>query len=229
MVEDYLYYSSITLFILGIMALVMAVLFRRRSRGLSTIPADLSPTVYDRTFVVFDPYPAQKKVWHRFLSLLPFVCLTVSLFAVMAVWTMLTNGLLLNVFVIIIGLNIIVIREAPEIYTTAKIFTKAIQNRSNLAKGDLRVLDLIMKMAPKLRNYYTGLTIFFIGTSIALPYASEAMPGFAAWLGNATAQVSGINGMQAAQSLTILLLLSIAAFQFVAFRLKNKIFRYEIK
>ena len=229
MVESYIYYSSVTLFVLGIAALFMAMLFRRRSKGLSTLPKDLSPTIFNRTFVVFDPYPTQKKVWHRFLSLLPFVCLIASLFALMAVWSMLTNGLLLSVFVMIIGLNIIVIREAPEVYTTAKIFIKAVKNRSNLAKGDLKVLSVIQKLAPKIRNYYIGLTIFFIGTSITLPYASEALPGFATWLGNASEQVSGVNGMLAAQSLTILLLLSIAAFQFVAFRLKNKIFRYEIK
>lgn len=229
MVEGYIYYSSATLFVLGITALVMAVLFRQRSKGLSSLPKDLSPSVFSRTFVVFDPYPAQKKVWHRFLSLLPFVCLIASLFAVMAVWSMLTNGLLLSVFVVIIGLNIIVIQEAPDVYTTAQIFIKAVQNKSNLAKGDLKVLNIIQELAPKIRNYYVGLTVFFIGTSIALPYAWETLPGFATWLSNALAQVSGVNGMLVVQALAILLLLSVAAFQFVAFRLKNKIFRYEIK
>jgi hypothetical protein len=229
LVEGYIYYSSATLFVLGIVALVMAVLFRQRSKGLSSLPKDLSPTVFSRTFVVFDPYPAQKKVWHRFLSLLPFVCLIASLFAVMAVWSMLTNGLLLSVFVVIIGLNIIVIQEAPDVYTTAKIFIKAVQNKSNLAKGDLRVLNIIQKLAPKIRNYYVALTVFFIGTSVALPYAWEALPGLATMLSNATAQVSGVNGMLVVQAIAVLLLLSIAAFQFVAFRLKHKIFRYETK
>jgi len=229
LVEGYIYYSSATLFVLGIVALVMAVLFRQRSKGLSSLPKDLSPTVFSRTFVVFDPYPAQKKVWHRFLSLLPFVCLIASLFAVMAVWSMLTNGLLLSVFVVVIGLNIIVIQEAPDVYTTAKIFIKAVQNKSNLAKGDLRVLNIIRKLAPKIRNYYVGLTVFFIGTSVALPYAWETLPGLATWLSNASAQVSGVNGMLVVQAIAVLLLLSIAAFQFVAFRLKNKIFRYETK
>ena len=229
MVEGYIYYSSVTLFVLGIVALVMAALFRQKSKGLSSLPKDLSPTIFNRTFVVFDPYPVQKKVWHRFLSLLPFVCLIASLFAVIAVWSMLTNGLLLSVFVIIIGINIIIIREAPEVYMTAKIFTKAVQNRSNLAKGDLKVLKLIQKLAPKIRNYYVGLTIFFIGTSIALPYAYEALPGFATVLGSASAQASGINGMLAVQSFAIVLLLGIATLQFIAFRLKSKIFKYDIK
>jgi len=229
MVEGYIVYSSATLFVLGIVALVMAVLFRQRSKGLSSLPEDLSPTVFSRTFVVFDPYPAQKKVWHRFLSLLPFVCLIVSLFAVMAVWSMLTNGLLLSAFVVIIGLNIIVVREAPDVYTTAKIFIEAVQNKSNLAKGDLKVLKIIQKLAPKIRNYYVGLTVFFFGISIALPYAWEILPGFGTWLSNASAPVSGVNGMLVAQAIAILLLLSIAAFQFAAFRLKNKIFRYETK
>jgi hypothetical protein len=229
LVEGYIYYSSVTLFVLGITALVMAVLFRQRARGLSSLPKDLAPTVFSRTFVVFDPFPAQKKAWHRFLSLLPFVCLIVSLFAVMAVWSMLTNGLLLSAFVIVIGLNTIVIQEAPDVYTTSKVFIKAVQNKSNLAKGDLKVLKIIQKLTPKIRNYYVGLTVFFICTSVALPYAWEALPGFSTWLGNSLAQVSGINGMLVVQALAILLLLSIGALQFVAFRLKNKIFRYETK
>ena len=207
----------------------MAVLFRQRSKGLSSLPRDISPTVFGSTFVVFDPYPAQKKVWHRFLSLLPFVCLIVSLFAVIAVWSMLTNGLLLSVFVMIIGLNIIVIEEAPEVYTTARVFINAVQNKSDLAKGDLRVLNIIQRLAPKIRNYYVGLTVFFIGTSIVLPYVWEAMPGFATLLGNSVAQASGVNGMLVVQVLTLFLLLNIAVLQFVAFRLKNRVFGYEIK
>jgi hypothetical protein len=207
----------------------MAVLFRQRSKGLSSLPKDLSPTVFSKTFAVFDPYPAQKKVWHRFLSLLPFICLIASLFAVMAVWSMLTNGLLLSVFVIIIGLNIIVIQEAPDVYATSKIFIKAVQDKSNLAKGDLKVLNIIRRLAPKIRNYYVALTVFFIGTSVVLPYAWEALPGFAAGFGNSVAQVSGINGMVVVQALAILLLLSIGVLQFVAFRLKSKIFGHDIK
>ena len=229
MVEGYIYYSSVTLFVLGIIALVMAVLFRQRSKGLSSLPRDLSPTIFSRTFVVFDPYPAQKKVWHRFLSLLPFVCLIASLLAVMAVWSMLTNGLMLSVFVIIVGLNIIVIQEAPDVYATAKIFIKAVQDKSNLAKGDLKVLNIIQKLALKIRNYYVALTVFFIGTSVVLPYVWEALPDLAAGLGNSVNQVSGVDGMVFVQALMILLLVSIAALQFVAFRLKNKIFRHDLK
>jgi len=227
LVEGYIYYSSISLSVLGIMALVMAVLFRQRSKGLESLPRDLEATVSSKTFVVFDPYPAPKKVWHRFLALLPFACLIIATLLVIAAWTLLTNGLLLSAFIVIIGVNVVVLEDAPEVYATAKIFIRAVQNNSNLAKGDLRVLRIIQRMVPKLRNYYIGLTIFFIGAAIVLPYAWETLPGFAAWLGNSTQQISGVNGTQLVQTAVILLLLGIAALQFVVFKVKNKVFKYE--
>lgn len=214
MVEDCIYYSSVALFVLGIISLIMAALFRQRSRGLNRLPKDLSPTVFSQTFVVFDPFPAQKKVWHRFLSLLPFVCFGISLAALMVLWTMLTKGLLLSVFAIAIGLNVIVIEEAPEVYTTARIFIKAVQTKSNLAKGDLKVLSIIQRMALKIRNYYIALTVFFVGSSLALAYAWEALPARA---------------MFVIQVVAVLLLLNIAVIQFFAFKLKNRIFRYAMK
>jgi len=229
MVEGYIYYSAISLSVLGIMALIMAVLFRKRSKGLESLPRNLEATVTSKTFVVFDPYPAPKKVWHRFLALLPFACLIIATLLVIAAWTLLTNGLLLSTFIIIIGVNVVVLEDAPELYVTAKIFIRAIQNNSSLAKGDLRVLIIIQRMVPKLRNYYVGLTIFFIGAAIVLPSAWETLPSFAAWLGSSMEQVSGVNGTQLVQTAFILLLLGIAVLQFVVFKVKNKVFKYEIE
>ena len=228
MVEGYIYYSAISLSVLGIMALVMAVLFRKRSKGLDSLPKDLEATVTSKTFVVFDPYPAPRKVWHRFLALLPFACLVIATLLVIAAWTLLTNGLMLSTFIIIIGVNIVVLEDAPEFYAASKLFIRAIQNNSALAKGDLRVLKIIQRMVPKLRNYYVGLTIFFIGAAIILPSAWETLPGFAVWLGSSMEEVSGVNGAQLVQTAFVLLLLGIAVLQFVVFKVKNKVFKYEI-
>lgn len=228
MTEAYVFYSSVTLFAMGITALIMSILFRQRSKTLNSLPKDLSATVFSQTFVIFDPYPAQKKVMHRFLGLLPFVGLVTSLAAIMAVWTMLTNGLLMILFIIIIGLNMIVIEEAPDVYATARTFTKAVQKKSDFAKGDLRVLKIIQRLTPKIRNYYLGLAVFFIATSIAFPYAWEALPSFATWFGNSVVQVGGLNG-PVIQVVAILFLLNIGVLQFVAFKLKSRIFRYDIR
>jgi hypothetical protein len=227
--EAYIYYSSITLFAMGITALVISILFRRRSKTLNSLPRDLSVTVFSHTFVVFDPYPAQKKVIHRFLGLLPFVGMVTALAAVMAVWSMLTNGLLFTVFITIIGLNIIVIEEAPEVYTTARTFIKAVQKKSDFAKGDLKVLKVVQRLAPKMCNYYFGLAIFFITTSVALPYTWEALPNLATWFGDSVTRFSGLNGMLIIQVVAILFLLNIAVLQLMASKLKSRIFRYEIK
>jgi hypothetical protein len=228
MVEGYIYYSAISLSVLGIVSLIMAVLFRKRSKGLDSLPKNLEATVTSKTFVVFDPYPAPKKVWHRFLALLPFACLIIATLLVIAAWTLLTNGLMLSTFIIIVGVNVVVLEDAPELYVTAKLFIRAIQNNSKLAKGDLRVLRIIQRMVPKLRNYYIGLASFFIGAALILPSAWETLPGFATWLGSSIEQVSGINGTQFVQTAFILLLLGIAVLQFVVFKVKNKVFKYEI-
>jgi len=228
MVEGYIYYSAISLSVLGIMALVMAALFRKRSKGLDSLPKDLEATVTSKTFVVFDPYPAPRKVWHRFLALLPFACLVIATLLVIAAWALLTNGLMLSAFIIIVGVNVVVLEDAPELYAASKLFIRAIQNNSDLAKGDLRVLKIIQRMVPKLRNYYVGLTIFFIGAAIILPSAWETLPGFAVWLGSSMEEVSGVNGAQLVQTAFVLLLLGIAVLQFVVFKVKNKVFKYEI-
>ena len=216
MTESYIYYTSIVLFALGLIALVMAVLFRQRSKRLNDLPKELSPAVFGQTFVVFNPYPAQKKLWHRFLSLLPFVCLAVSVVVVIAMWSMLTNSLLLPAFVIVVGLNIIVIEEAPEVFMTARIFIKAVQNKTELAKGDLKVLKIIQRVAPRMRDYYVGLTILFIATSLVLLYGWEALPSSVPWIGDP-------------RGIVILFILIVALLQFAVFKLKNKMFRYEIK
>jgi hypothetical protein len=226
--ETYVFYASTTLFAMGIAALVMSLLFRQRCRTLNSLPKDLSATVFSQTFVIFDPHPAQKKVIHRFLGLLPFVGLVTSLAAIMAVWTMLTDGLLIILFIFIIGLNMIVIEEAPEVYRAAQAFIKAVQKNSDFAKGDLKVLRVVQRLAPKICNYYLGLAAFFVTASVALPYLWEAMPSFATWAGNSLTLIGGLNG-QVFQLVTILFLLNIGILQFVAFKVKSRIFRYEIR
>lgn len=229
MTEAYVIYSSATLFAMGVVALFLSVLFRERSQKLNSLPNDLQTTIFSQTFVIFDPYPTQKKVINRFLSVLPFVGLATALAAIMAVWRILTTGFLLSLFTVIIGLNVITIEEAPEVYMNTRIFVKAVQNKSNFADGDLKVLRLLKKLTSKISKYYLGLSTVFILASITFPYAWEALPGFANWLADSVAQSSGVSGMFAFQMAAVLLIFSLGILQFFAFKLKNKIFRYETK
>ncbi len=212
--EDYIYYTSIALFALGIVALVTSVLFRQRSKILGGLPKDISAEVSSQTFVVFDPYPARKKIWHRFLSLLPFVCLAIAVLVVIALWSMLMNNLLLPAFVIVVGLNLIVVEEAPEVFVTARTLVKAVQNNTEFAKGDVKVLRIVQRVTPRMRNYYVGLAAIFLAAALALMFAWETLPTSVPWIGEP-------------REIVIVFILSIALLQFAVFKVKNKMFGYQ--
>ena len=142
---------------------------------------------------------------------------------------MVAAGFLLSTFIIIITLNIIVIEEAPEVYMNSRLFVKAVQNKRNLAEGDVKALNLVRKLAPKISNYYLGISAILIITSVALPYVWESLPSLTNWLVASAANLSGLSGILVFQVVAFLLAISFVIIQLVAFKLKNRIFRYEIK
>lgn len=229
MTETYLFYSSLTMLAMAGVALCLSALFRLRVKKLRSIPRDLNATVFNQTFAVFDPYPQQKKVMHRFLGALPFIGIAVTFAGIAIVWKMVAAGFLLSTFIIIITLNIIVIEEAPEVYMNSRLFVKAVQNKRNLAEGDVKALNLVRKLAPKISNYYLGISAILIITSVALPYVWESLPSLTNWLVASAANLSGLSGILVFQVVAFLLAISFVIIQLVAFKLKNRIFRYEIK
>jgi len=226
-VEGYVFYSSLTLIAMGCLALSLSILFRLKFRSLNSLPRNLSATVFSRTFVVFDPYPQQTKVIHDFLLALPFVAFFVTLGLTLALWKMLASGLILSVLAIIVSLNLIVIEEAPELYMNSTLFIGAVQNGTNLANGDLKALQLIRSLAPKLSNYYLGIAIFLITSSIALPYIWTAVPWLFRQLIDLIARSSDSNQIVVLPITVILPALSLFILQLLAFKIKNRIFRHK--
>jgi len=127
----------------------------------------------------------------------------------------------------IVGLNLIVVAEAPEVYMNSRTFIKAIHSGTNLASGDLRVLQLIRKLAPKLSIYYLALAIFFIISSIAVPYVSTSMPSLFMQLVIPITQYSGLNQIVLLAVVYILFALAFSLLQLLAIKIKGKIFKYE--
>lgn len=229
MAETYLFYSSVTMLAMAGVALCLSLLFRLRVKKLRSIPRDLNAAVFNQTFAVFDPYPQQKRVMHRFLGALPFIGIAVAFAGIAIVWKMVTAGFLLSIFTTIIVLNVIVIEEAPEVYMNSRLFIKAVQNKSNFAEGDIRALNLVQKLAPKISNYYLGISAILIIASVTLPYVWESLPSIANWLVASVANLSGLSGILVFQVVAFLLAIGFVIIQLVAFKLKNRIFRYEIK
>ena len=225
--ESYVFYSSVALFALGCLALGLSILFRSKSRDLNNLPKNLRATVSNRTFVVFNPYPEQTKIIHDFLLALSFVAIFGTLALTFLVWKILTSGLTLSILVIIISLNLIITPEAPEVYTNSNTFIKAIQRGTNLASGDLKALQLIRNLAPKLRNYYLGLSVYFITCSIASLYLWTSAPSFFMQLIHLIAQSSRLNEMVVLPVTLVLLILGVSIVQLLVLRIKNRIFRFE--
>jgi hypothetical protein len=227
--EGSVFYSSLTLVAMGCLALVLSIIFRLRFRRLEGLPRDLNASVFDRTFNVFDPYPVRIKVAQRFLTALPLIAGIGAILLRFVVWSIAASGLIISVFIIIIGLNLIMIEEAPEIYTNSKVFAKAVEKNVKFAGGDLKVLQLIRKLSLKLARYYLGLAIFFMALSITLQYIWNALPSLLTNIVHAIEQSSGSYGMAIVEVVAVILALNLTLLQFVAFKVKNRMFSYKIE
>jgi hypothetical protein len=223
-----MFYSSLTLMAMGCLALALSIIFRLKSRRLNGLPRDLNASVFNRTFNVYDPYPDRIKVVHRFLTILPIIAGLGSILLGLAVWSLAMSGFIVSIFVIIIGLNLIMIAEAPEIYTNSNLFVKAVERNTMFAGGDLKVLQLIKKLAPKLANYYLVLAILFTAFAVTLPYTWNALPSLSTHVVQVIQQSGGSNGIIIAEVIAVILVLNLGLLQFLAFKIKNRMFNYEL-
>jgi len=198
-----------------------------KSRDLKSLPKNLFATVFNRTFTVFDPYPQHTKVIHSFLLALPFVALFVTIGLTLVIWEILASGLILSLLIIIIGLNLIVIEEAPEVYMNSATFIKAVRSGTDLATGDLKALRLIRDLAAKLSNYYFGLSTVFVMSSIVLPYVWTSVPGFFMQLVRLVTQTAGLSEIAVFPATVVLLVVGVSILQLLVLRIKNRIFRFE--
>jgi hypothetical protein len=226
---DYLFYSSLTLGVMSGSALALAILFRLRFRGLAGLPKDLSASIFDKTFVIFNPYSDQKRSIHRLLTFLPFIAFAVTFGLLALAWKMLESGLILSFFIIIVGLNLIFVEEAPEVYINSKILLKAVRDDASLGAGDVKVFHLLKEAATKLSNYYFGLSMLLIIFTATLPYIIELPMRFLALLLDLMVQVGWWAGIIGWEITIFLLALGFAVFQLLASRMKNRLFKYKIE
>lgn len=227
--ESYLLYSSLTLLIMGCLALALSILFRLKFKALNSLPKNLSATIFNKTFVVFYPYSEQKKMIHNFLSVLPIAIGFASLGIALAFLLILEAGFILSFFITIIGLNIIGLEDAPEVYKYSKIFIEAVQNETKLGTGDLRVFQTIKKMTPRLSNYYFGLSIIFIAFSAILPSIWSSLLWFFAQFIGLILQFSLLAGDIAWILAVFLFAIPVVIIQILFSEIKRKLLGYTIE
>jgi hypothetical protein len=130
-----------------------------------------SIAIFNKTFNVFDPYPERRKILHSFLSFLPiFVSVGAIALAGFAMTTVIEMGLLLSFILLIIGMNLIVLEEAFDVYRGAGSLIKAIKDGLPFGKGDLDVFHIVKSSIPRLIMYYVSLAVVFFISSFSLPY-----------------------------------------------------------
>lgn len=182
--DAYLLYASVALVVLGVGALGLFFVFRRRFSRLTIVSRGSVANVFNRTFVVFDPY-SRKAIIHRFLSLLPFVPLVLGWSMAVLVLVIINAGLLLTLLVSIVGLSLIVIEESVEALDESKLLIRAIEGGSSFGVGDVRLLTLTKRLLPRLSRYYLGLSVCFFVLAGVLPFVWEQfMLGLGLFLGS---------------------------------------------
>jgi hypothetical protein len=120
---------------------------------------------------VFDPFPGKRKIVNTFLTIFPLLvtaCTGAVLFVFLQI---LAAGLLLNLVIVVISVNLLVIDGAFEVYQNSTVFIKAFQKQTALGEGDIQICNLLNKSAVRLSSYYLGLAIVFGFVTFLLPYA----------------------------------------------------------
>jgi len=225
-VDSYLLYASVALVVMGVVALVLSVVFCLRLRVLDSVSRGSAANVFNRTFVVFDPY-VQKTVFHRLLSFLPFVPLICGLGMAVLLLVIIDSGLLLTTLVSFLALSLIVVEESPEAYAESRMLIKAIQGGSNLGVGDIRFLALTKQLLPKLSYYYLGLSAFLFALAAALPFVWAQFLWYFAMFFGYIIQASVTGGLVTWFMALLLYAVIITVFVVLATMAKSRLFGHQ--
>jgi len=224
--EAYLFYSSLTLLAMGCLTLALSMLFRLKSHVINSLPKNLSANVFNKTFIVFNPYPEHRKINYSFLSALPILVFFACLGFILVAWKIFEYGLMSSFFILIICLYLIVVEVAPETYQNTRIFIKAVQRGTSLGVGDLRVFQIVRKALPRLSNYYLGLTISFVTFAATMNYIWPLTLWFLSRLVGLILDAGAVTGFVGWQVTVFLFTLTVVIIQIFVGKLKAKFLSY---
>jgi hypothetical protein len=181
--------------------------------------------VFNRTFVVFDPYQ-KTTIFHRFLALLPFVPLIGGFGMVVLLLVIIDSGLLLTLLMVIMALSLMVVEESPEAYGQSKLLINAIKSGSSFGVGDVKLLQVTSELLPRLSNYYLGLSIFLIALAAVLPYVWSSVLWYFAMFFGYMLQASVAAGPASWVVAILLYVASVTVFIVLATMAKSRLFGY---
>jgi hypothetical protein len=220
--------SFLILLIMSAIALAISFLLYSKFRIMTRLPSDLPLKVFNKTFNVFNPYPEQRKVIHKFIFLIP-VALAYGSFilATYVAITIVEMELVTSFLIFIFSAALIVVEEPFAVYRNANIFIKAVKSKVDFGKGDLDVFLLVKQSLPKLSRYYLFLTVLFFAGSVSLSYwVPLILSGFASFARAVIYSISSFGFPEPFAFLftTIFFISILAVVQFVIRRIKHMIF-----
>jgi small-conductance mechanosensitive channel len=208
---------------MGCLALALSTLFYLRIRALKRLPGNLSANVFNKTFVVFNPYPEHNKIVHSLSFALPLIVFFLCMGFAFIVLKIFESGFMLSLFVVIISLNLIILEGALEVYQNSKTFFNAVQDGTDFGVGDIKAFQIVKNALPRVVKYYFGLSIVFIALSIVLPYVWSSVlwsfAGFASLIFQAGTS-TGVANYQIAVFLFAIVLLII---QIIVSKIKSRL------
>lgn len=223
--ETYLFYSSLTLFAIGCLTLVLSMFFRLKHHGINSLLKNLSASVFDKTFNVFNPYPEHRKIIHSFLSSLALIVFLGSLVLTLFLLKLFQRGLLLSLVLLIICLNLMLLDFAFETHQIAKNFIKAVHDKASWGVGDLEVFQKLKRVMSKLSNYYLVLSIFFSASAVTLNHIWSLLWLFVQPVG-LLLEASALIGPLGWQVVVFQYVVALVIIQIFAWKTKEKVLNY---
>ena len=167
MIDLSLISSSVVLLASGCLSLAISYFLRLKLSVIESLPSDLKVEVFDRSFVVFDPYPERRRSIGNISSLLITLTSIIGIVLAALFWVILRYGFALSLFIMVACLNLMFPDDLEEIYDNTQKIINAIKNGNKLGSGDLAGLRLLKNILPKMSRYYSYLSvILLIGASI---------------------------------------------------------------
>lgn len=218
----FLFITYLTLLAIGCLSLLMSIILHSRAHIMNKLPENLTPSTFNKTFSVFDPFPRQRKTIHNLL-VLPLAVFLANLVFILILLKTFEVGLLIPFFLFQMGLNLIMVEDALEAYRWSKNLAYAIKNGNSLGVGDLKALNVIRKLLPKLSNYYFGLAIFFIVSAVVLPHIMSSVVLLLAQIASLILQIGAPAGPINWLIVTSMFTLISAIFQIFISHIKKKL------
>lgn len=227
--------SSITLLVMGFLALALSLFLRLKSRRMKSISKNLSTNTLARTVKVVNHFPKRRKISHIFLFLFPILVFLVSVGIYPVATRIFDWGLMLSRFIFVASLSLMIVEIAPELYQNARILVKTIQRKTSLEEGDLEFFQALKRTLTRLGDYYLGLSILFMASAATLSFVwlpvYDVYYTLRQWL---SAQLIGLTHeagvLVRAQvlwmALTLLFIVIIILIQIIVWKARSKLWGY---